>query len=377
MIRIARSLPMMVLTILASSSAPAGPPAAASAPQAKPWPVAKSAAAYTPQFSIAKTEFEHYWISDHGQRIALFGGNQHGTAGYQIGLFRPFPGQEVDESRIKDWDVLDFVSLPGLRLDTNWIGAPGDVGVPGEMKLDVSDPRQVTIRLSWKKSAQRVRHPGHSPGLRSGDGTVCRPRGGRPELSHPGGGEYCNFYANGLGDFRPGVSRYDRLLFQDASDGGKLKAHYVSCLVNKPVHDHILLSSNSLIGYADEKDGNPVVIVEESTPRAMLGICPCWFDAHLIWDEPREVDRADRSKATFAAAVSGPPYRYHAKLKAYWNSPGRDQSACWPRPRRYPWRRLPTASRRPSHRHERGQRLRAHRRFPAGKVEHIYFRRSP
>ena len=110
-------------------------------------------------------------------------------------------------------------------------------------------------------------------------------------------------------------------LYQDADDGGKLKAHYLSVGSPSPSTASSTCRRNGLIGYADEKDGNPVVIVEESTPRTHVGICACWFDSHLTWDEPFTSTGAARRTKSFAAAVPGPPYRYHAKLKAYWNSP--------------------------------------------------------
>lgn len=283
---------------------------------------AASPTVYTPQFTSVATELGHYWIEDHGQRIALFGPVKKGlNRGYQIGLFRQFPGQSLDEKTIKDAEILDFVSLPGLRLDTNWIGAPAMRGVPGQMKLDSSDPRQLVIRLSWKKSAEelgtQVLRVTYDPQMVR---YVVRVQEDL-QLKQPGGGEYCNFYANGLGDFRPWVSRYKQLLYQDADEGGKLKAHYLSLQVPQPGPIH-LPAANGLVGYANEKDGNPVVIVEESTPRTMDNICLCWFDSHLTWDESFALHgRGKERTKDFVAAVPGPPYRYHAKLKAYWNSP--------------------------------------------------------
>ena len=58
-----------------------------------------------------------------------------------------------------------------------------------------------------------------------------------------------------------------------------------------------------------------MVIVEESTPGTQVGICPCWFDSHLTWGSPAHA-RGPRKPD-----VPGPPYKYHARLKAYWNSP--------------------------------------------------------
>jgi hypothetical protein len=322
MIRITLALGMLgtLLTISVCSADPAVSSA--------PGPVTTSqssatSAAYTPQFSIVKTEFDHYWIQEHGRRIALFGTSELGTSDYQIGLFRQSPGQELDEKQIKDAEILDFVSLPGLRLNTTWISAPAMRGVPSEMKLDSSGPTQVTIRLAWRKSAEEF---GDQVLRVAYDQDLARyviHVEDNLQVSQPGGGEYCNFYANGLGDFRPGVGRYDRLLYQDADDGDKLKAHYLSCQASKPVRGLIRLpAANALVGYANEKDGNPVVIVEESAPRTTLGICACWFDAHLTWDESFTVrGRGKERTKNFVTAVPGPPYRYHARLKAYWNSP--------------------------------------------------------
>ncbi|MCX7011058.1 MAG: hypothetical protein NTW86_00575 [Candidatus Sumerlaeota bacterium] len=276
-------------------------------------------ASYTPQFTAVKTEFGHYWIEDHGQRIALFGATQNDTGGYNIGLFRQFPGQVLDETRITDSEILDFVSLPGLRLNTNWISAPAMRGVPGEIKLDSSDPAQLIIRLTWKKSAEefgtQVIGVTYDPDLAR---YVIRVEDNL-QVNQPGGGEYCNFYANGLGDFRPDVGRYDRLLFQDADDGGQLKAHYLSGLVRSPVPLIHLPAANALVGYANEKDGNPVVIIEQSTPRSHDGICPCWYDSHLRWDEAYEP--GPKKSQVIKPGVPGPPYCYYAKFKAFWNSP--------------------------------------------------------
>ena len=99
----------------------------------------------------------------------------------------------------------------------------------------------------------------------------------------------------------------------DGDDGNKLKAHYLSVLKQQPGVIH-LPTANGLVGYVDEADGNPVVIVEESSPRTHDNVCLSWFDTHLTWDDPGQRDIQP-------PAFSGPPYRYHAKVKAYWNSP--------------------------------------------------------
>ena len=161
----------------------------------------KALGAYVPEFSFAKTEFGHYWIMDHGKRIAIFASEKQGTTGYAIGLARQFPNQKIDEAKLKDFYYLDFIRMPGLRLQTDWVSAKAMKGVPGEAKFDTSDPTQLIINLSWKKSAEEF-------------GTqVIRVVYDRLmlryvvhveqnlQLSQPGGGEYCNFYSNGLGDF--------------------------------------------------------------------------------------------------------------------------------------------------------------------------------
>ena len=119
--RVSGLFALAIATAGLTVSAYAGDPAGFSAPTAASRP-----AGYAPQFSVAKSAFGHYWIEDHGRRIALFVAVKPG-AGYQIGLFRQVPGQVLDEKQFKDSAILDFVSLPGLRLDTNWISVGQDL----------------------------------------------------------------------------------------------------------------------------------------------------------------------------------------------------------------------------------------------------------
>ena len=314
MIRITLALGMLG-TVLAVSTCSAGQPESSAM---APVTASQPSAAYSPQFTAVKTELGQYWIEDHGRRVALLAGSslsgsKHG-AGYEFGLFRQFPAQEIDEKAIREGT--GGLGMPGLRLLTVWISAPGMRGVKGEMKLDMSDPRQVTIRLSFKKSAaefgSQVLRVTYAPDMAR---YVVHVEDNL-ELLQPGGGEFCNIYAHGLGDFRPWVGRYDRLLYQDADDGGKLKAHYLSVVVPTPTR-LIKLPPNGLVGFADEKDGNPVVIVEESTPSTMLGVCLCWYDLHLFWDN---LTRKTVEGGRVDPPMEGPPYRYHVKFKAYWNS---------------------------------------------------------
>lgn len=270
---------------------------------------------YVPKFSVSKSEFGHYWIEDQGKRVALFTAdkNKQGVENYQVGLFRQYPGQNLDEKSIADNSICDYLAMPGLRLSTNWIGAKAMKGVPGEMKIDTSDPAQVQIALTWKKSAEEF----GTQTMRIVYDSELRRYAVRMlddlQLSQPGGGEYCNFYAYALGDFRPWKTRYDRLLYHDGDDGGGLKAHWLSVRVPQPGAIH-LPAKDGMVGYVDEKDGNPVVVIEESIPRTHDEICLSWFDSHLTWDDAT----GGRKARPGAEAVSGPPYRYHVKFKAYW-----------------------------------------------------------
>lgn len=305
---------MLGLTLALFAGVAAAEPAPASQPAANvALPV--DAATYVPQFTIAKSAGGHDWILDHGQKVALFQGSM-------ISLFRQFPGQPIDEAKVLAAESAGhWYLLPGLRLWAQFM-MTADIGptwylhgVAREMSQDLSDPSRLIINQSWKKSADefgtemlRVEYD------RELARYVVRVTADL-QISQPGGGEYCNFYAEGLGDFRPWRSHYNRMLYTDAADN-KLKLHYLSLPVFQP--GHIRLPDNGLFGVVDEKEGNPVVVLEESTPASCLNVCMCWFDLHMIWDEPWKVSRDDRTKTTFTAAVSGPPYRYHAKYKAYW-----------------------------------------------------------
>ena len=286
--------------------------------KSEPWPVPIESKTYVPKFSTVKTELGYYWVLDHGKKIALLRRSM-------IGLFRQLPGQAMDEKVVSDAQNRNIWSdVPGLRLwaqfmiTTNMYPNKYLQDVQGELSLDSSDPEQLTIRQSWRKSASEF---GTQVVRIDYDRDLARyvmHVEADLQINQPGGGEYCNFYAQGLGDFRPGVNRYDRLLYQDADDSDKLKAHYLS--VQKPQPGPIHLPPNGLVGFVDEKDGNPVIIVEESTPRTRVDMCLCWFDAHLIWDEVYHVDRSQWPKTRFSCepAVPGPPYCYHVKYKAYW-----------------------------------------------------------
>jgi hypothetical protein len=328
--RITIALPMAFLTGLVCSSVPASPPdsvaasvsptSAPSAARTEAWPVPTESTTYAPQFSTVKTELGHSWVLDHGRKIALLRDSM-------IGLFRQFPGQAVDEKKVTDAENRNiWFEVPGLRLWAQFM-ITTEMGpsqylkdVRGELSLDDSDPTQLTIRQAWKKSASefgtQVIHVRYDRDL----ARYVMHVEADLRINQPGGGEYCNLYAQGLGDFRPGVNRYNRVLYQDADDGGKLKAHYLSVQVPQPGPIH--LPPNGLVGFAGEKDGNPVVIVEESTPPTRVAMCLCWFDAHLCWDEPYKVnfklDRADKARFSCTPGVPGPPYCYHVKYKAYW-----------------------------------------------------------
>jgi hypothetical protein len=263
---------------LVPTTATASRPSVLSTPRAESWPVPIDSKTYQPQFSTVKTELGYDWILDHGQKVALLRQSM-------IGLFRQFPGQAMDEKTVTDAENRNiWFKVPGLRLwaqfmiTTNMYPNKCLQDVPGKLSLDTSNPEQLTIRQCRKKSPSEF-------------GTqVVRLDYDRDlalyvmhveadlQINQPGGGEYCNFYAQGLGDFRPGVNRYDRLLYQDADDGDKPKAHYLS--VQKPQPGPIHLPPNGLVGFVDEEDGNPVVIVEESIPPTRVE-CACAGSMHI------------------------------------------------------------------------------------------------
>lgn len=237
MSRLLIGLTMVLVTISACSSIVAGPPA----------PV--DSKTYAPQFSSAKSKSGHTWILDHGQKIALL----HGS---MIGLFRQFPAQAVDEKKIaaaEDSNV--WSEVPGLRLwaqfmmTTNMYPNKYMKDVRGELSVDESDPKQLTIRQSWKKNANEF---GTQVVYVRYDRDLARyvmHVEADLKINQPGGGEYCNLYPQGLGDFRPAFNRYDRLLFQDADDGGRFKLHYLSVIRPQPGPIH--LPPNGLIGFVD------------------------------------------------------------------------------------------------------------------------------
>lgn len=321
---------LLAVPVCLSRSSNAAAPASVAAPQPAvapaPRPEAGKPASYVPQFTAAKTELGHYWIEDHGKRLALFGCSADGTKNYEVGLFRHFPGQAIDEEKIKDSAVLGFLGTPGMRLLTDWISAPAMQDVPGEMKVDASDPTHLVVRLSWKKSAEEF---GTQVIRFTYDQELARyvvRIEDTLQVNTPGGGEYCNFYANGLGDFRPDHGRYDRLIFNDADNGDKLTSHYLSVILPKPNPGSLihLPVHNALVGYVDSHGANPVVIVEDSNPHSTDGICLCWFDSHFWWDEARTRNAKTGLKIT--PAVAGPPYHYYARLKAYWNTEAETQA---------------------------------------------------
>jgi hypothetical protein len=247
MIRIA--LVIGVLAVVSAASAGAADLTVSSAPvsvavsqssspsasEAAVWPVPVDPKTYAPQFSSVKTEHGNTWILDHGRKIAL-------VEEAKVGLFRHRPGEAVNESQIvEDEKLNEWFMVPGLRLWTE--AMPGKYNnkhlkdVPRELMLDTSDSARLTIRMSWKKSASEFQTQVTRVTYDRDLARYVLHVEADLQSDAPGGGEYCNFYAQGMGDFRPGRSRYDRVLYQDASDGDKRKVHFPSVLVSKPEGD--------------------------------------------------------------------------------------------------------------------------------------------
>lgn len=254
---------------------------------------------YSPSFSLVNGEHGHYWVMDGKDKVAIFGPSMKGRHTYSLGLIRQFPGQEIPEHWLIEPEVMQFITRRGLGLTTHWMNKAMR-GVTPVMKVDDTNPARLTIQLISEKN--ETEH---------GTFTVCFTYDAELSryvaevefdlvISERGGGEFCNYYPHGVGDLRPDVDRYDRLIWQEPD--GSLKAHRLSFPVQQP--GPINLSPTAMVGYVDEEWGSPLVLFESCSPPAKIAVCHCWFDSHLIWTEPADME--------------GPPYHYRAKLKGYW-----------------------------------------------------------
>jgi hypothetical protein len=249
-------------------------------------------------FSLVKGNYGHYWVCHGTEKIAIFGPSTTGNHDYSLGLFRQYPGQRIPDEWLIEPEVLHFVTRYGLGLTTYWMNTSMDKIVP-TLTSDDSDPSCLKLTLTASKSKEE-----------HGTITIAFKLESNPQryvveveynltLNKKDGGEFCNFYPHGAGDFRPGLGKYNRILWQDSQ--GKSWIHWPSVIVPQP--SGIELSPKGSFMYLDEPDGNPVVSYDSSQPLAKTEMCLCWFDNHMIWTDPQQ---------------DSPPYHYHAKLKAYW-----------------------------------------------------------
>ena len=293
---------------------------------------------YVPEFSVIKLESDRFWVCDHGKKIALFGptGGKSGTDN-TVGLIRHWPGHDIPDDQIVEPAVMGFVQNVGLKLHTYWIGNKTFDGIKPAVAVDDS-PQAVKLHLKWDKP--ETKESGaidiaflYDPQLRK----YVVAAEFDLSVNQRGGGEFCNFYVHGLGDARPDVSRYDRIVWRDAD--GKLKLHWLSFPYAQPgtgkpwaadgsFYEHqggavgpffnfppppAVLPTDAAIAFVDDRFDTPVVVVEDAAPQPRFDICYTWFDVHIIWHELKKARGAE-----YAAQLPGPPYRYHAKLRAYW-----------------------------------------------------------
>lgn len=258
-----------------------------------------SAKSDSPIFSLVKGNYGHYWISYGTEKIAIFGPGIEGDNQYSLGLFRQRPGQEIPKAWLTEPEILHFVTRRGLGLTTHWMNA-AMASVTPALKVDESDSSCLRITLTSNKSKEE-----------HGTITITFRLESQPQryvvdveydltLKEKGGGEFCNFYPHGTGDFRPDHGRFNRIVWQDKQGNSWL--HWLNAIVPQPFP--IELSPKGAFAYVDDLQGNPIVTFESCQPSMKTEMCLCWFDNHMIWTEPPE--------------RTSPPYHYHAKLKGYW-----------------------------------------------------------
>jgi len=244
----------------------------------------------------------HYWIMDGTEKIAIFGSATGKDPYYALGLIRQFPGQSVPDEWEKEPDVLHFVTRYGLGLALTWVNRMlGDQ--PSEMSYDTSDPGKLRINIKTRNAKGDEGTMAVSVAYDAALGRYVVESEFQLVSSSRGGGEFCNFYPHGLGDFRPDVGTYDRLIWQEPD--GSTKAHWLGYPAAQP--GRILLAQTGMAAYADNPWGIPAVQFESCDPPGQINVCHCWFDSHLCWTEPQD--------------MPGPPYRYRAKLRAWWLRP--------------------------------------------------------
>lgn len=252
----------------------------------------------TQKFSLIPGHHGHYWVFHGGEKIAIFGPSAAGGCDYSLGLFRQGPGKSVPSDWLVEPEILHFVTRRGLGLTTHWMNA-AMAGVAPILTVDESDSSRLRLVLTARKSAEEHGEIAIVFRLDGETGRYVVDVEYNLTLAEKGGGEFCNFYPHGAGDFRPGCGRYDRILWQDSR--GKTRIHWLNTIVPQP--SPIELSTTGAFVFLDEPEGNPAVIYESARPAVKTDMCLCWFDNHMLWAEPTQ---------------GAGPYHYHAKLKAYW-----------------------------------------------------------
>lgn len=288
---------------------------------------------YSPKFSVIKLDSGRHWVCDRGEKIGLIGPVGNGTDNC-VALIRQYPGHAVPEEMLVEPGVMSFTRKIGLRLHTYWITNKTFEGI--RPSVDVSEAaEQVQFHLKWDKP--ETNETGIIDVVFAYDAQLRRYTVTADfdlTVNKRGGGEFCDLYTYGLGDLRPGVSKYDRLLW--TGPDGKMKLQWLGFPCAQPgpkqpqktYYGHrggcvlpyfpikppaIVLPEGGLMAVVDEEQGNPAVVVESASPQVRIDVCYTWFDVHFIWHEPRNVK--DRQ---YAMDLPGPPYRYKAKLKASW-----------------------------------------------------------
>jgi len=304
-------------------------------------------ASYSPAFSVIKLDSGRYWICDRGEKLAIVGPTGAGGTDACVALIRQYPSHQVPAALLAEPGVIGFAQNVGLRLHTYWITNKTFDGIRPAVRVQ-DDPHAAQFHFRWDKPTTKE------------SGTVDVAIGYDPQLARYAataafdlsvnerpGGEFCDFYTYGLGDARPAVTRYDRLLW--TAPDGSLNLHWLGfpCAQPGPVgadgvrpvslqaqdtfYEHhggcvlpffpvkppaIILPKNGMMAVVDEPQGNPAVMLLDASPPVRIDVCYTWFDVHFVWHEPLRVK--DR---TFATDLPGPPYRYRATVKGWWLSP--------------------------------------------------------
>jgi len=319
-------------------------------------PVRDVSASYVPAFSVIKLDSGRYWICDRGEKVAIVGPTGAGGADACIALIRQYPGHQVAEALLAEPGVIGFAQNAGLRLHTSWITNKTFDGIRPDVRVE-DTPQGSTFHFRWDKPATKewgTVDIAIGCDMQSGEGvtradaaSAVRPYGRYTatvafdlSVNERPGGEFADAYTYGLGDARPEVSRYDRLLW--TAPDGSLNLHWLGFPCGQPMpkppitpqetfYEHhggcvgpfftvkppaIIMPKGGLMAFADEPQGNPAVMVEDASPPVRIDVCYTWFDVHFVWHEPLRV-----KERTFAAELDGPPFRYRARLRAWWLNP--------------------------------------------------------